>query len=95
MKNIHQNVVLDEYSCGTGELDIDNVKYETILRDYTNYKVKYVCLIERYNTFYIEEDDEDSTIGTYLFRCICNENNCNSIAKAKSIKTKLKIQSFE
>jgi hypothetical protein len=95
LKNYYQTANLDEYSCGTGEKDEDDIHYKYILQEYQNFKVKYLCLIEKYSTFYVDEEDEDSSIGTYLLRCICNENNCNSVAKSKSIKTKLKIRTFE
>jgi hypothetical protein len=85
----------DEYSCGTGETDTENNLYKTILQEYDNYKTKYLCLIEMYDLYYLEnilENDSNEIPSTFLIRCICNENNCNSPQKARSIKIKIKTK---
>lgn len=82
-----QTLQMGSPSCSTGE--VNNNAYKHILQNYNMYKVKYLCLLEHYD--YFIPSDYESNLGDYMYRCICNEPECNSMEKMLAFKFKLKL----
>jgi hypothetical protein len=90
--NHFQTLEYNSPTCGTAEDDLENTQYKYLLMSCFNYKMKYLELKERFVTFNSYYNPSD--VGYWMFRRICDEDNCNNSHKMNGMLDNIKIDNL-